>query len=136
MKTEPGWLTWTRAAARRVRNLKREIAVLYYVFLDKDTPYYVKVLAVMVVAYSLSPIDLIPDFIPVIGYLDDLIIVPLGVWLCLKLVPWFVLKDAREKADKNPNIDNTMGYVAAAVIVVIYVAIAFWLWGRFFRPPQ
>ena len=132
----PEWLTWLRTAASKVRNLKREIAVLYYAFLDEETPYYVKVLAVMVVAYSLSPIDLIPDFIPVIGYLDDLIIVPLGVWLCLKLVPWYVLKDAREKAAKNPNIDKAFGYVAAVVIVVIYVALAVWLWNRFFRPLQ
>lgn len=120
----------------KVRNLKREIAVLYYVFLDPETPFYVKVLAVMVVAYSLSPIDLIPDFIPVIGYLDDLILVPIGVWLCLKLVPWYVLNDAREKAAKNPHIDKTFGYVAAVVILIFYVALALWLWNRFFRPPQ
>ena len=136
MNEVPEWLTWLRTAASKVRNLKREIAVLYYAFLDEETPYYVKVLAVMVVAYSLSPIDLIPDFIPVIGYLDDLIIVPLGVWLCLKLVPWYVLKDAREKAAKNPNIDKAFGYVAAVVIVVIYIALAVWLWNRFFRPLQ
>ena len=132
MNTAPEWLTWLRNAVSRVRNLKREIAVLYYVFLDEETPYYVKVLAVMVVAYSLSPIDLIPDFIPVIGYLDDIIIVPLGVWLCLKLVPWYVLKDAREKAAKNPNIDRTFGYMAAVVILIIYVALAVWLWNRFY----
>jgi uncharacterized membrane protein YkvA (DUF1232 family) len=129
----PGWWARWRAAARTI---KRDVAALYYVVLDKDTPYFVKVLAAMVVAYALSPIDLIPDFIPVLGYLDDLILLPLGIWLCLKLIPWYVLKDARAKVEENPRVDSALGLVAAAVILVIYAMIAVWLWRVVFRAPE
>jgi uncharacterized membrane protein YkvA (DUF1232 family) len=83
------------ASARR---LKRESLTLYFVVRDPRTPWYARALAAAVVAYALSPFDLIPDFIPVIGYLDDLIIVPLGVYLVLKLIPQEVLTDCRARA--------------------------------------
>src|SRR5712691_3572734 len=82
----------------RAHLLKRDTIALYLVARDPRTPWYAKVLAAAVVAYALSPIDLIPDFIPVLGYLDDLILVPAGIALVLRLVPAEVMADCREQA--------------------------------------
>ena len=85
-----------------------------------------KVLAVAVAGYALSPIDLIPDFIPVLGYLDDLILVPLGIYIALRLIPPHVLLEARRQALewKAP----PQNYWAAAVIVLVWVALAYGVW--------
>jgi uncharacterized membrane protein YkvA (DUF1232 family) len=80
------------------KRLKRDVVTLMFASRDPETPVLPKLLALATVAYALSPIDLIPDFIPVIGYLDDLIIVPLGIWLCLRLIPLPVIVNNREKA--------------------------------------
>jgi uncharacterized membrane protein YkvA (DUF1232 family) len=85
-----------RAHARR---LKRDAYALYFVMRDRRTPWYVRAVAATVVAYALSPFDLIPDFVPVLGYLDDLVIVPLGVALVVKMVPADVLADCRAQAE-------------------------------------
>lgn len=82
----------------RLRALKRETLAVMLAARDPRTPLAAKVLAALVVAYALSPIDLIPDFIPVLGYLDDLILVPLGIWLVLRLIPEAVMADARARA--------------------------------------
>ena len=79
--------------------LKAQLLTLWFARLHPDTPWYAKALAVLVAAYAFSPIDLIPDFIPVIGYLDDVIVVPLGIWLALRLIPRHVLEESRRKAD-------------------------------------
>jgi uncharacterized membrane protein YkvA (DUF1232 family) len=83
---------------QRARRLKRETYALYLTARDPRTPWYTKALALLVVGYALSPIDLIPDFIPIIGYLDDLILVPLGLALVLRLTPGNVLAECRERA--------------------------------------
>src|SRR5215510_13084224 len=82
----------------RARLLKREVYALYFACRDPRTPWYAKAIAACVVAYALSPIDLIPDFIPVIGYLDDLVIVPLGIALVLKLIPAEIMAEHRALA--------------------------------------
>jgi uncharacterized membrane protein YkvA (DUF1232 family) len=84
------------------RRLRQESLVLYYVARHSETPLVAKLIAGFVVAYALSPIDLIPDFIPVLGYLDDLLLVPAGVWLALKLTPDAVLAEARARARQSP----------------------------------
>jgi uncharacterized membrane protein YkvA (DUF1232 family) len=132
IRTHPWYTRWREAA----RNLKRNIAALYFAVLSSETPWYAKVFAVLVVAYALSPIDLIPDFIPVLGYLDDLILLPLGIWVALQLIPPHVMIEARCKASDNPRIDGPIGYIAAAFIIAIYALLALWLWLRFSRPPQ
>lgn len=106
---------WTTAA-------KRETLALYYAARDPRTPWYAKWLAAAVAAYALSPIDLIPDFIPVIGYLDDALLVPLGIWLVLKLVPAEVYRDARSQAAAA--MDRPRSRTAAAVIVLVWLAAA------------
>ena len=115
------------------RALKREGYVLYYAVRDPRTPWYVKLIAGMIVAYALSPIDLIPDFLPLIGYLDELILLPAAVWLALKLVPADALADARARAAQA--VDRPVSWAAAAVIVSLWVVgaalCAAWLWRRF-----
>ena len=83
---------------KRASNLQTETYVLYLAYREPRTPLLAKVLALLVVAYAFSPIDLIPDFIPVLGYLDDLIIVPAGITLALKMIPTEVMANARERA--------------------------------------
>jgi uncharacterized membrane protein YkvA (DUF1232 family) len=115
------------------RALKREGYVLYYAVRDPRTPWYVKLIAGMIAAYVLSPIDLIPDFLPLIGYLDELILLPAAVWLALRLVPRDALADARRRAALAA--DRPVSRVAAAVIVALWIAgaalCAAWLWRRF-----
>ncbi len=102
--------------------LKRETLVLYYAARDPRTPWHAKLLAGMVVAYALSPIDLIPDVIPVLGYLDDVILIPIGIALALKLVPAPVLAEARIRAAQA--LDRPRSIAAAVVIVAIWIAAA------------
>ena len=83
----------------RVRALKRDTYALYLAARDRRTPWPARVLAAVILAYAFSPIDLIPDFIPVLGYLDDLVLIPLGLALLLKMVPGEVMADARSRAD-------------------------------------
>src|SRR6267142_5933127 len=83
---------------QRARHLKSETLVLWFAARHPSTPWYAKLLVAGIVAYALSPIDLIPDFIPVLGYVDDLILVPLGISIALRLIPPHVLQDARRQA--------------------------------------
>ncbi len=83
----------------RARALKREAYALYIAARDPRVPWYARVFLALVVAHTFSPIDLIPDFIPVLGYLDDLIVTPLGIFLALKMIPPEVMVDARQKAE-------------------------------------
>jgi uncharacterized membrane protein YkvA (DUF1232 family) len=113
------------------RQLKREVVVLWICTRHPRTPIMAKALAVALVGYALSPIDLIPDFIPVLGYLDDLIIVPLGVWLVLKLVPGDVMAECRVEADLRIEEWRAAprSRVAAAIIIVLWLAaMALFLW--------
>jgi len=114
------------------RKLKREVVVLWCCTRHPRTPLLAKALAVALVAYALSPIDLIPDFIPVLGYVDDLILLPLGVWLVLKLVPGDVMAECRAEADRRIAEWRAApkSRVAAAVIVALWLAalaLALWL---------
>ncbi len=107
----------------RVRELKQFTLVAYYAARDPRTPAFVRVLALVVAAYALSPIDLIPDFIPVLGYLDDLILVPLGIALVIRLLPESVLVSAQEQARRAAGRPTSK--LAAGIIVVIWLLILF-----------
>lgn len=113
-----------RDLKRRARALKAETYALYLVARDSRTPWYAKVLAGAVVAYALSPIDLIPDFIPVLGYLDDLIIVPLGISIAIRLVPDEVLQECRARAARDPGATAPMSIVVGVVIVALWLTLA------------
>jgi uncharacterized membrane protein YkvA (DUF1232 family) len=105
------------------RHLKKETYALYFACRDPRVPWYAKLLTASVVAHTLSPIDLIPDFIPVLGYLDDLIITPLGLAIVLKMIPSEVMADARIKAESGI-VEGRMVSRAGFVIVI-----AIWLIG-------
>jgi uncharacterized membrane protein YkvA (DUF1232 family) len=107
---------------RRARAIRRDTFALYLACRDPRTPWYVKLFAGGVVAYALSPIDLIPDVIPVVGYLDDLILVPFGIALAVKMIPDAVLSDCRARAQSAS--ERPTDRRAAAVIVAIWIAAA------------
>jgi uncharacterized membrane protein YkvA (DUF1232 family) len=111
--------TWKAWAQR----LKIEVYTLYLVVRHPQVPWYARLLAALVAGYAFSPIDLVPDFIPVLGYLDDLLIVPAGVYLTLKLVPKGVLEECREKAREVMAHDKPVSRAAAVVIVILWVAL-------------
>jgi uncharacterized membrane protein YkvA (DUF1232 family) len=106
------------------RSLKTELYALYLAYRDPRVPWYARILAVCVVGYAFSPIDLIPDPIPILGYLDDLIIVPVGIWLTVKLIPQDVLVECRERAKHEIQRGKPTNWVAAGVIIGIWLLLA------------
>lgn len=109
---------------QRARYLKRETFALYLAARDPRTPWHAKLLVAGIVAYALSPIDLIPDFVPVLGYLDDLILIPLGIALAIKLVPQPVLAECRTRAREAMKNGKPVSRVAGAFIVIIWLGLA------------
>lgn len=116
------------------RVIKRDVHALYLASRDPRVPWYAKALAIVVAAYALSPIDLIPDFIPVLGYLDDVILLPLGVLLVVKLIPPEIMAEHRELADAAHQRPVSLG--AAAVIACIWlvsIGLVGWVAYRYFK---
>lgn len=126
MKSEllKGWKQWAR-------KLKLETHAVYLACRHEKTPWYARLLAACVVGYAFSPIDLIPDFIPVLGYLDDLLIVPLGIALVIKIIPLEVLAECRNKAQELERQCKPTNWIAAAIIFLIWLIITafggYWL---------
>jgi uncharacterized membrane protein YkvA (DUF1232 family) len=118
-----------RAWARRV---KRDGVTLWFAYRDPRTPWVVKALCAFVVAYALSPIDLIPDFIPVLGYVDDVLLLPGLIWLAVRLLPEPVVADSRDRAEDwlEKQGSKPTSRVGAVLIVVIWLAMAAaaWMW--------
>ncbi len=115
---------------RWARLLKGDVIALWFAYRNPHTPWYAKLFAVLVVAYAFSPIDLIPDFIPVLGLLDDAILLPVGIWIALKLVPAPVMAESRAQAQawldaRKPKPQNV---IAAVVVVLLWIALAWLLW--------
>ena len=112
--------------------VKRDVIALWIAAHDRRTPWYAKVVAGLVVAYALSPIDLIPDFVPVLGYLDDLILVPLGIMIAVSLVPATLMAEFRAEAARREAQPSSRA--GAVLVVMIWVAAAafllWWLWPR------
>jgi len=109
---------------QRARQLKVEVYALYLAYRDPRVPWYARFFAACVVGYAFSPIDLIPDPIPVLGYLDDLILIPLGVKLALAMIPAQVLAENRVKAQEIMRQGKPVNRVAAAVIIAIWLLLA------------
>lgn len=107
------------------KSLKRQTMVLWFCYQHPETPWLPKWTAVFVVAYALSPIDLIPDFIPVLGYLDDVIILPLGILLAIRLMPPAVLARCHEQALawEQRQVKRPVSVTAAVFIVLIWIAV-------------
>jgi uncharacterized membrane protein YkvA (DUF1232 family) len=109
---------------QKARSLKRETYALYLAIRDPRMPWYAKLLAVCVVGYAFSPIDLIPDFIPVLGYVDDLVLVPLGIALVLKMIPGELMVECREKAEAFMAQGKPTSWVAASIIIAVWLLLA------------
>lgn len=118
------WIDKVKAMAREI---KRNVFVLYLAYKDPRVSWYAKLVAVGVVAYAFSPIDLIPDFIPVLGYLDDLIIVPLGITLALKLIPQEVIRDCRDKAEEIRKNGKPTNWITGGLFIIVWIVFAVWI---------
>ena len=117
-----------KASATR---LKHQTTTLYFAYRHPRTPWFAKAFSALVVAYALSPIDLIPDFIPGLGYLDDLVLVPLGIYFALKMIPEDVYQEARQQAAKTQNKNQPISWWVGALILLLWLGMAvlagFWV---------
>jgi uncharacterized membrane protein YkvA (DUF1232 family) len=104
----------------RARKLKSEIFALYLALRDPRTPWYAKAFGALVVAYAFSPLDLIPDFVPVLGYLDDVILLPLGIWLTIRMIPLAVLDESRARAEIELRDRRPVNWAVAVVIILLW----------------
>jgi uncharacterized membrane protein YkvA (DUF1232 family) len=109
---------------RRARQLKTETYAIYLAYRDPRVPWYARLFAACVVGYAFSPIDLIPDFIPILGYLDDLILVPAGIALALKMIPPVVMRECRERARDVVAQGKPTSKAAALIIIAIWLLLA------------
>lgn len=106
-----------------IQNLKHNIYILYLAFRHPKTPWYAKAFSLLIVAYALSPIDLIPDFIPVLGYLDEVILLPLGILGAFTLIPNHILQECRMMAPRTPKMLRK-NWAAAIVILLVWISLA------------
>ena len=109
---------------QRAKQLRSETYALYLAYKDPRVPWYAKVFAACLVGYVFSPIDLIPDFIPVVGLLDELVVVPVGVILARKMIPDEVLADCRRKSREVMREGRPVNYVAAIVVIAVWLLFA------------
>jgi uncharacterized membrane protein YkvA (DUF1232 family) len=118
----------------RASRLKRELHALWLAYCDPRTPWLARVLIVCIIAYALSPIDLIPDPIPIIGHLDDLILLPLGITLAIRMIPDSVMADCRERA-RQASFDRPSHWkwIGTGFVVIVWLLIAMWIWRLIYR---
>ncbi len=109
---------------QQAKKLKTETYALYLAYKDPRVPLYARIFAGIVVGYAFSPIDLIPDFIPILGYLDDLVLIPLGVKIALSMIPEAVMLESREKAAEIIGQGKPVSRAAAAIIILIWLSLA------------
>jgi uncharacterized membrane protein YkvA (DUF1232 family) len=114
-----------KAWKRKAKALKKEIYSLSFAVKDPRVPWYAKAFAVLIIGYILSPIDPIPDFIPVIGYFDELIIVPIAIIILSKMIPKEVLEECRERARTHRGRMKGRHWIAASVIILIWLTIVY-----------
>lgn len=112
------------------RSLKREAVALWFAYKHPDTPLLAKLLCLFVVGYALSPIDLIPDFIPVLGYLDDALLLPALIWLAIRVIPADVFQGCRLQADEwiGQEGEKPRSYLGAALIIGIWLGCGWAMW--------
>ncbi|MCM3772276.1 MULTISPECIES: YkvA family protein [Priestia] len=108
------------------RRLKKHLFILYLAYKDERVSWYTKLFTACVVAYAFSPIDLIPDFIPILGYIDDIIIVPLGIMLALKLLPKSVIDECAIKAEEIIQNEKPKNWVVGSIIIIVWLFIFMW----------
>ncbi len=119
-----GWITrWKKAA----RALQMQTYTLYLACRHPGVPWYARAFTLLVVAYAFSPIDLIPDFIPVLGYLDDLVLIPAGVALAIKMIPPAVMAECRARAEQEYPSDRPVFRLAAVAVVLVWLGVLIFL---------
>lgn len=109
-----------------MKKWKEDIFVIAEAYKHPDTPFYMKVFAWIVVAYAFSPVDLIPDFIPILGYLDDLILIPFGITILLKLLPDHIIQESREKVAATDNVKKK-NWLAGVIIILLWATGIYWV---------
>ncbi|UCH49181.1 MAG: DUF1232 domain-containing protein [Betaproteobacteria bacterium] len=126
------WAAVKNWAAR----VRRDTLALWFAVRDRRTPLWLRSLGYLIIAYALSPIDLIPDFLPVIGYLDELILLPAGLWLMIRLMPAPLLEECRSRADSwiAQGQERPRSKLGAAIVIVIWITVVWWLVSIFSRP--
>lgn len=111
---------------QKARQVKQEVFALYMAMGDRRTPWYARALLVIIIAYAVSPVDIIPDFIPVLGYLDDLVLIPAGIALVTKLIPHEVMEECRTMA-RETRVPRKAGWIAAGVIILFWLMVILWI---------
>ena len=123
---------WIDQLKQWAKQIKRDVYAVWFAARDPETPFLAKLVALLVAAYAISPIDLIPDFIPIFGYLDDLILVPLGIMLVLRLVSTEVMQRCRLQADAMSQKPSS--YIAALVFIIVWLGLAYLAYIYLYRP--
>ena len=118
-------MNWFESFKKKASLIKRDIFALYFAYRDPRLSWGPKLFTACVVAYAFSPIDLIPDFIPILGYLDDLVIIPAGITIAIRLIPPEILSAAREKANTSLLEKKPVNWYASAIIILIGLGIAY-----------
>jgi uncharacterized membrane protein YkvA (DUF1232 family) len=131
-------LVWLKSWKEKAGKLRTEIYALYLAYKDPRVPWYAKAFIAGIIGYALCPLDLIPDFIPVLGYVDDIILIPVGISLAIKMIPQSILEECRERAQSEPfNIKSR--WVAVVFIVLIWLLAIYVtgkiVWGHFMTNP-
>ncbi len=116
-RTKSFFKNWRDWAA----GLKLQIYALYLAYKDPRVPWYAKLFGALVVAYALSPIDLIPDFIPVLGYLDDLILIPLGIAFTVRMIPKEIMEECKTKAQSEMMVKKRKNWAAGTIVILIWL---------------
>lgn len=109
------------------KKLKKMIFLLYFAYKDHRTPWYAKIFSICVVAYAFSPVDLIPDFVPVLGYLDDLILIPLGIAIALKMIPKIVIQEQEAKAEERLKSGKPKNWFVGSLIILVWLVAIIWI---------
>lgn len=107
----------------KAKQLKKQIVIVYLAYMHKDVKWYTKAFLLLILIYAASPIDLIPDFIPILGMLDDVILIPLGVILAIKMIPQDAWEECKRNAENEMSIDNKYKKMGALLIVLIWVVV-------------
>ena len=108
----------------KAKQLKKQILVVYLVYTHASVPWYKKLFLLAILLYALSPIDLIPDFIPVLGLLDDLVLIPLGIFLAMKMIPKNIWDECRQKVDEGIVVNRKYGRYGAIIVVALWLLMA------------
>lgn len=124
--------TWLQRAKSWARSIRRDVVALWIAARDSRVPWHAKLVAGCVAAYALSPIDLIPDFIPILGYLDDVILVPLGIILVVRMIPKPLMAEFRARAAAREG--RPVSRIAAALVILVWLAaLALFVWAFWLR---